>query len=56
MKCLCGRNATHFAYLPMLGVYAGLKQVNEKHSVCPYHAGKAREKGFHVEPIPGAQK
>jgi len=48
-KCLCGKPATHTAYLPMPNVFAGLKQVNEPHPVCDYHAEKARKKGFVVE-------
>ena len=49
MKCLCGKEATCTAYLPIPNVYAGTKQINEMHPVCDYHAEKARQKGFVVE-------
>ena len=49
MKCLCGKEATKTAYLPMRNIFAGLKQVNEAHNVCDYHAKKALDKGYLVE-------
>jgi len=48
-KCLCGKEATHIADLPIGNIYAGLKEVTSPHTVCPYHAEKARAKGYHVE-------
>lgn len=48
-KCLCGKDATATAYLPMHNIFAKLKQVMEAHPVCDYHAKKAESKGFRVE-------
>jgi len=49
MKCLCGKEATKVAYLPMRNIFARIKQVNEAHNVCDYHAQKAKDKGYLVE-------
>ena len=46
-RCLCGRPATHIAYLPS-NIWAGLREIMEPHQVCDYHAAKARAKGFEV--------
>ena len=47
-KCLCGREATHIAYLPT-NIWAGLRQMTEPTPVCSYHAEKARKAGYVVE-------
>lgn len=49
--CLCGKPATHVAYLPVPNVYAGLRQVVEPEPVCGYHAEKARKKGYDVQTL-----
>lgn len=49
VNCLCGKPAVATAYLPMGNVWAGLREVNEPHQVCEYHAEKARNKGYVVE-------
>jgi len=46
--CLCGKDATSTAYLPS-NIYAGLRQMMGPHRVCPYHAQKARDRGYEVE-------
>jgi len=49
--CLCGKPATHIAYLPVDNVYVGLRQATSPQHVCSYHAIKAEKQGFDVEKL-----
>jgi hypothetical protein len=48
-NCLCGRQATHTAYLPAPNIFARCKQVMEPHRVCEYHAARAKLYEYAVE-------
>jgi hypothetical protein len=48
-KCLCGKDATNTAYLPIQNVYSGLKPVIAPQKVCKYHAEKANRMGYIVD-------
>ena len=51
-KCLCGKEATHTADLPIGNIYlANGKEACEEHKVCDYHAEKAKKLGYYTKKI-----
>jgi hypothetical protein len=50
-KCLCGKDATFTAYVPMPNVYSCLGQVMEPHKVCAKHAKRAKDLGYKIEAL-----
>jgi hypothetical protein len=54
-KCLCEKEATQTAWV-LSSMWSGVHQMKEAHSVCDYHAARARRMGLEVVPLPEERK